>query len=630
MRPSHFIAVGITLALSMAPGMIRAAVDGGTIPVDQLGLIPLPRLVTAYENKWRLPATVHIAAPSPSESNVAGFLKRFLTRRGIHAQIVASGPVQIRLSTAAKDTQLGREGYRLRVGSNGASLSANAGQGLFYALQTFEQLFNPAKPTDNAIHEVSITDWPRYRWRGIMLDCSRHFFPVPVVEKFLRVAAHYKLNVFHWHLSDDEGWRIQIQQYPLLTQIGAWRTGSGALACPPAAPHAPRYGGYYSDAEIRQIVAFARRRGITVIPEIDIPGHCGAAMAAYPWLADSKTIPPWGTPLCPSTRTFKFLDTVFGELVSLFPGKFVHIGGDEVYLKAWSNNPIVQKLMRRKHWKSLEQVHDYFAQKMARFLITKNRRAVIWNAAAIQTLPHGTVVECWTWNSAGIASQYARLGYDVVVAQQTRLYFDWYQGDRKYEPRPTQWETTLRDTYGFNPSSEVPSSLRKRLLGIEGCLWTEMISSNHHLFYMLLPRELALAEIGWTPLKEQNYGGFVDRTKWQYLWLRANGYNFRIPQPSFQFTGNGGKVTVRRDNSHNALEIQTTSPIGLVRMRDPVPGTVIYYTLNGSIPNIRSALYHMKISVKLSPGNPVVVRGIAVDPSGRSSAPSRLVLQLDR
>ncbi len=617
------VAFGILLAMMLTGGITRAAASNGNFSVTKLGLIPLPRQVAAYKTKWQVPASVRIVAVNPAQRHVAHFLLRFLKRRGIAAKIASTGPAQITLSTSAADPQLGHEGYRLEVTRHGAALSANTGHGLFYALQTFEQLFNPAQPTDNAIHDVAITDWPRYRWRSVMLDCVRHFFPVPVVEKFIRVAAHYKLNIFHWHLTDDQGWRIEIPQYPRLTTIGAWRPNATPFCSPPAAPDGPRYGGFYTDAQIESVVNYARRRGVTVVPEIDIPGHGRAAIASYLWLADAKTMPPINTPLSPSPRTFHFLKIVFGDLVSLFPGKFIHLGGDEVNLQAWLHDPAAEQLMRQRHW-TLDQVHDYFARRLARFLASKGRRAVVWNDVPAQYLPKGAVIECWSWNSSNIVLKDARLGHDVIVAWSRRLYFNHSQGDLKYEPHPVGGIDTLRETYNFNPSSLLPKTLRQRLLGAEACLWTEAIPTAHHLFYQLLPREMALAEISWTPLKEQRYSNFVKRTARQYLWLRANHYNFRIPPPSFHFTASGSSFTATRDPSHNALDIHTASPTGLVRITDPVPGAKIYYTRNGLLPNSHSTSYTGAIALPIISGKPLVLRGVAVDPSGRSSAPSRL------
>ena len=616
---------GILAMAALTAPSVWAAESGGTISPGRLSLVPWPRNIRAYAAKWHVPRVVRILARNAAERNTAHFALRFLRTRGIHGIMTSAGPAEIVLSTRAHNIKIGDEGYHLTVKGQGADFTANTGRGLFYALQTFEQLFNPAKPTDNAIHEASITDWPRYRWRGIMLDCSRHFFPVPVVEKFLRLAAHYKLNVFHWHLSDYQGWRIQIPQYPRLTHIGAWRSNISAASFPPAGTQGPRYGGFYTDAQVRHVVAYARHRGITVVPEIDMPGHCGAAIAAYPWLAGQKTIPPVGTPLCPSPRTFKFLHIVFGDLTTLFPGPFFHLGGDEVDLSAWKGNAIVTDLMQQRHWNSFEQVHNYFARNLADFLASKHRRAVVWNDVPARGLPQSTVVECY--DNSSTAAQNARLGHDVIITSQGKLYFNFFQGNPKYESCGIATVDTLRDTYDFNPSSQLPASLHHRLLGAEGCLWTEMVSTSHALFYQILPRELALSEIAWTPLKEQNYADFVQRTAHQYLWLSAHGYPFFIPPPSFDFNAETGKSTATDHPNHTALDIETWSPTGWVHISDVVPGDRIYYTTDGTIPNNQSHRYDTALRVTLKPGHPVVIYSVAMEPSGQISAPSKLILQ---
>jgi hexosaminidase len=313
--------------------------------------------------------------------------------------------------------------------------------------------------------------------------------------------------------------------------------------------------------------------------------------------------------------------------VSLFPGRYIHLGGDEVSAQAmrvWQHDPAAEQIMRERHWSAAE-LHDYFPTKMARFLALKGRRAVVWNDVPAAGLPKRTVIECW--NSSSIVNQDARLGHDVIVADESYVYLNFFQGDPKYERNPVGTIDTLRHVYDFNPSSLLSASLRRRLLGVEGCLWGEAIPTAHHLFYQLLPREMALAEISWTPLKDQNYAHFIQRTSRQYLWLQAHHYNFRIPPPSFNFNGNGGASTATRNSLHNELDVKTASSSGLVRLTDPVPGTKIYYTLYGAMPDAQSMRYRRPISVQLSSGRPVIIRGIAVDSSGRSSAPSRLVLQ---
>jgi hexosaminidase len=620
MQKLRFAIVAGFLIMALFSSLVRAVEKRGRFSVDNLGLLPLPRHVTAYATKWQLPAKIGITADNPAERHIARFLQHFLRHRQIVADIASTGIGQIMLSTGAVNSKLGHEGYLLDVTSHGAVLSANTGHGLFYALQTFEQLFNPAKPTDNAIHEVSIMDWPRYRWRGIMLDCARYRFSVRTIKKFIRLAAHYKLNMFHWHLSDFEGWRVKIPQYPKLTQIGAYwyKNGYG--------------GGYYTQKQIREIVAYAHARYITIVPEIDVPGHCRAAIQAYPWLAGGRG----HSPLTPSRRTFQFLKTVFGDLARLFPGP-IHIGGDEVDVKAWAKDRAAHKLMRRYHWKSLQQILSYFEVKLARFLNARGHRAIIWDDpnVPVKPLPRNTIVECW--NSSTVVPIDASEGHDIMVAEAPQLYFDARQGDIKYEPWPVPWYrvVNLRTTYQFNPSELLPVSLRSRLLGAEACMWADEWAiheipkafANPHLFYQLLPRELALAEICWTPKNLQNYSSFVSRTSPQYSWLRKHHYYFRMPQPSFRVFCDGGHTSRTHDLNHNALIVNTTSNFANVLVSDPVPETLFYYTLNGAIPDVQSVRYRSPLHLQIIPGKPVIVRVVAIDPFGRTSAPAKLILK---
>ncbi|MGC8560278.1 MAG: beta-N-acetylhexosaminidase [Phycisphaerae bacterium] len=600
------------------------------ISADSLSLIPMPRHITVYKATWSVPTLVKIKADRKSQRRSANFLAAFLKRRGIEARVVRSGPAPISFLQIKNDPELGHEGYRLDVRSDGAVLEASAGPGYFYALQTFEELFNSARCSNHAIHEVTIADHPRYRWRGIMLDCSRHFFTPPVVKQFIRLAAHYKLNIFHWHLTDDQGWRIEIPQYPRLTGIGAWRAGTEVGGNPHDINHR-RYGGFYTDAQIRQIVAYAARRYVTVVPEIDIPGHCTAALAAYPWLAAGngpfQVREIWGisnVPLSPSRRTFDFLDTVFGDLTQIFPGRFIHLGGDEVSaaaMKAWAQDPVAERIMQKQHW-TPERLHDYFPTRIARFLAARGRRAVVWNDVPAKSLPHNTVIECW--NSSGIVAHDAALGHDVIVANEGRLYFNFCQGDPRYEPHPLNSIITLRDVYDYNPSSLLPRSLRPRLLGAEACLWSERIATARHLFYQALPREMALAEICWTPRQKQNYAGFLRRSGGQYTWLMRHHYNFCIPQPQGEFVPETGHAAAKRVPARNLITYQTSSATGLIRLHDSIPGAVIRYTLNGTVPMETSPQYRRPISVSITPKVPVVVRSIAFLKSGRCSAPARL------
>jgi hexosaminidase len=331
-------------------------------------------------------------------------------------------------------------------------------------------------------------------------------------------------------------------------------------------------------------------------------------------------------PLSPGPRTFHFLDTVFGDLTSLFPGRYIHLGGDEVSQRAmqvWDSDPTAASMMRQRHW-TAARLHDYFPTKMAQFLASKDRRAVVWNDVPAENLPPSTIIECW--NSSSIAAKDAKLGHDVIVANMGRLYFNFCQGDARYEPHAIKPVITLREVYHFNPSALLPPKLRPRLLGVEACLWSERIATARHLFYQALPRELALAEIAWTPLKRQNYRNFIRRTGGQYRWLEAEHYNFRIPPPSMRFTGPGAKAGLMRVPNKNLVTVRTAAHHGVVRIMEPVPATALYYTLDGSRPTVESHRYRGPVAVNFIPGKPAEIRSIAVTRSGRISAPSQLMV----
>jgi hexosaminidase len=424
---------------------------------------------------------------------------------------------------------------------------------------------------------------------------------------------------------------VQIPQYPKLTQIGAWRPGSELDGNPNDISH-KRYGGFYTDAQIQQIVAYARRRYVTIVPEIDIPGHCTAALAAYPWLAAAKgpfhVRIRWGVsnvPLSPARRTFRFLDAVFGYLTRLFPGHYIHLGGDEVSrraLQVWAHNPIAARLMRQRHW-TVERLHDYFPAKMAQYLAAKGRRAVVWDDVPAKNLPHNTIIECW--NSSSIVTKDASLGHDVIVAECNRLYLNYCQGDPRFEPHAIVPAITIRQVYHFNPSALLPKALRSRLLGIEACLWSERIATARHLFYQALPREMAFAEIAWTPLKKQYYRGFVHRTSRQYLWLSTAHYNFRMPPPSIRCRG--GRATLTRVPERNLVVCHTASNHEMVQMMEPVPGAAIYYTRSGAIPTVHALRYRKPFAILVGTGKRQLISSIAITPSGASSAPSRMMVE---
>jgi hexosaminidase len=566
------------------------------MPSDAIGFIPLPRSVQISGGSYALPSMVTIRASSAAERNVADFARQFLATRGIAATIdPAASAAQFRLDANAHDAHLGSEGYRLEVSGGGVRILANAGAGLFYGLQTLEQLFLAG--SSNAIPNANIVDRPEYGWRGISLDVGRHFFPVDVVEKYIDVAAHYKLNIFHWHLTDDQGWRIEIKRYPRLAQIAACRDAS-QIGADRTMFDGRRYCGYYTQDQIRDVVAFAKQRYVTIVPEIEMPGHSAAVLAAYPELAcrpgEHHVRETWGISadiVCPSEAAFTFYDNVLSEVVDLFPGPYVHVGGDEVPKKAWAGSRVVAQLMAREQLSSLTAVQNYFDRRIERFLAAKGRRTVGWDNILAGVSSRAIIT---SFRGARGAIRAAQAGNDVVMTPDGPLYFDAYQSFSNDEPLAIGGPaSTLQDVYEYYPTpGDLTAFAARHVIGAEGSMWTEYIPTPEHLFYMLLPRELALSEIAWDSPRIKNWESFLRRTSPQYAWFDANGYTYRIPEPTFW--------------AHD----------GVLEIHDLVPDAQIVYTTDGSRPNERSKRYVAPLHLSVTK---LPVFAAAITPSGRMS-----------
>jgi len=600
------------------------------IPADSLGIVPQPRSITAYAATYTLPRTIGIAASSPDERNVAEFAIEFLRGRGIAASIVpAAARAELRLSaSAANRVQTSREGYVLHVNGDGMSISASDGAGLFYGLQTLEQIF-PVAGT-NAIHYADITDAPAFAWRGIHLDVSRHFYGVPVVERYIDLAAHYKLNTFHWHLTDDQGWRIEIKRYPRLTQIGSCRAGTQVDKDPTDIDHV-RYCGFYTQTQIRQVVAYAKQRYVTIVPEIEMPGHSTAALAAYPQYACSpgpfEVSGIWGVTseiYCPTERTFTFLANVLSEVASLFPSTYVHVGGDEVPKEAWRKSAFVHVLMRREHLKTYNEVQGYFERRVELELNHMGRRMVGWDEILDGGVTRTATVMSWRGDAGGVKA--AKRGNDVVMSPDGPLYFDAYQGDENDEPEAIGNLSTPQMVYDYNPTPpSLDAQQARHVLGVQGNLWTEYIAKQNYLFYMLLPRELALSEIAWTPMPQKSWDSFAARSSLQYAWLDAHRYNYRIPNPTFVTN-----AILRMSNvspSVRTVSAETDASSVDVAIQDQLPGAIIHYTTDGSAPHKTSPQFSGALHYALQPGQVIVINALAVLPNGRASTPSALILR---
>jgi len=365
---------------------------------------------------------------------------------------------------------------------------------LFYGIQTVKQLVKFDSTTQRYyIPGCTITDYPQYSYRGMHLDVCRHFFSKEVVKQYIDTLSKYRVNYFHWHLTDDQGWRLEIKKYPKLTEAGAWRTEKDGS----------RYGGYYTQADIKEIVQYAAERHVTIIPEIEMPGHSSAAIAAYPWLscnAESITVPNrWGIfkdIYCPTDSTFQFLRDVLDEVCALFPGPYIHIGGDEVPKDQWKKSPVVKNLMQREPLKNYEQVQHYFMRTMEQYLLTKGKRSMGWGEVTRGGMSDSLIVMSWRGKLAGIKA--ARKGNQVVMAPRFYCYFDYPQTWK--EKKAAWWMTrnTANKVSQFNPQSSLLSAAQnKKVLGAEATLWTEYVTDEKQLWHQLQPRLKVFSRVLW-------------------------------------------------------------------------------------------------------------------------------------
>jgi len=449
----------------------------------------------------------------------------------------------ILLTTSGANSALGTEGYELTVTPKLVVIRAPTQAGLFYGVQTLLQLLPPEILSSNVVAGkvwqapcVKIEDQPRFGWRGLMLDVSRHFYNKQEVEALLDVMALHKLNTFHWHLVDDQGWRIEIKKYPKLTSVGAWRSGVGfGLPESSTTAYGPdgRYGGFYTQDDIREVVAYAQKLHITIIPEIEMPGHSLAALTAYPEYGTGKgpfEIPTKGgvnpgiySPA--NEQTFQFLDDVLSEVFQLFPSKYIHIGGDEVPKGPWKNDVASQALMKREGLKNEEELQSWFVRRIEKYVNSQGKTLIGWSEILQGGLAQNAVVMDWIGGGKEAASQ----GHDVVMTPTSNCYFDYYQSrDQESEPRAIGGFLPLKKVYDFEP---IPAGLapesEKHVLGAQGNVWTEYIPNLRHVEYMTFPRLTALSEVAWSPKEAKDYTNFLSRLKTDELRLDELGVNYR-------------------------------------------------------------------------------------------------------
>jgi hexosaminidase len=453
-----------------------------------------------------------------ADVSLSVFLDEFLKTKDAEAKRKARKkgfPVKL-VVTSLKDDQLGDEGYKLSVSKKGISIQANAEAGLFYGIQTLIQLTNL---NSEMVPYVEITDYPRFGYRGLHLDVCRHIFPVEFVKKYIDLMAKHKFNRFHWHLTDDQGWRIEIKKYPKLQQIAAYRNGT-------VIGHAGhsntydniRYGGFYTQVEVKEVIAYAAARYVTIIPEIEMPGHAVAAIAAYPELGcrgdqiqTERTFGVFDPIFCAGQEsTFTFLQDVLTEVADLFPGSYIHIGGDEAPKTRWKECPHCQTRIKDNNLKDEHELQSYFINRMEKFLNSKGKQIIGWDEILEGGLAPNATVMSWRGEEGGIAA--AKLKHNVIMTPGNWCYFDHLQDTAKTEPLSIGGLTPVREVYTYEPlPAQLNADETKYILGAQANLWTEYILSPQHAEYMAYPRACALAEVVWSPKESRDYINFLQR-----------------------------------------------------------------------------------------------------------------------
>ena len=508
--------------------VLAIALGGDSIPA----IVPRPAHVTVQPGAFALNAGT-VVVTDRSLRGLGELLGDYLfPATGLRLAVRIAAPAGTQVISIRIDTSLARlgdEGYRLDVGRSRVAIRAYRAAGAFYGIETLRQLLPPAifrqaelPGVAWSIPAIAIEDVPRFAWRGVHLDVARHFMPKEFVKKVIDLAALHKLNRFHWHLTDDQGWRLEIKQYPRLTQVGAWRRQT-IIGRPDQDSTKWRFdgqphGGFYTQDDIREIVAYARARFVTIVPEIEMPGHSQAAIAAYPELGNrGDTLPvwtAWGVDeniLNPGDATVLFYQNVLSEVMALFPGRWIHIGGDEAPKTQWKASPLAQARIRELGLKDENELQSWFTHRMDEFLTAHGRRLVGWDEILEGGLAPNAVVMSWRGVDGGIAA--ARAGHDVVMAPGSHTYFDHYQSaDTVAEPLAIGGYLPLDTVYAFEP---VPTALTaneaRYVLGAQGQLWTEYIPDPKRAEYMVFPRVCALAEVLWTPREERDYVDFIRR-----------------------------------------------------------------------------------------------------------------------
>lgn len=555
---------------------------------EQLPLIPKPKSTLLGKGSYTITAKTTIQAAKNSFE--ANYLKELIkTQTGLDLMITSKNSSNsIQLIVKSPDTTVfNKEYYELISSPNKIVITAFSNQGIFYGIQTLSQLISLQKSSEIQVPCVTIVDQPHYAWRGMHLDCARHFFPKEFIKKYIDYLAMYKMNTFHWHLTDDQGWRIEIKKYPKLTEVGAYRNGSMVGHYSDQKFDDKRYGGFYTQDDIKEIVAYANQRHITVVPEIEMPGHAVAALAAYPQY--SCTGGPfevgkiWGVlddVFCPKDETFTFLENILSEVIDLFPSKYIHIGGDECPKVRWKACPKCQQRMKTENLKDEHELQSYFIQRIEKFVNAKGRKIIGWDEILEGGLAPNAAVMSWRGTEGGIAA--AKEKHYVVMSPGSHCYFDHYQGEPRNEPIAFGGYTPVEKVYSFNPTpKELSADEAQYILGAQANLWSEYIETPSHVEYMIFPRMLALSEVVWGTSNPDKFPDFQNRMIQHFAIFDKKGINYS--KSIYQIT-----TKVKPSISGNGI---------LFELKSASNSNGIRYTTDGSNPSLSSTLYTNPIEI---------------------------------
>lgn len=557
-------------------------------------IIPLPVKITTKSGHFHLRSSTVIQTDlhNPELLRLAGFFADKVHFGGGPAFSVKAadqrGKNVIILRLGKDIPEIGSEGYHLSINRKRVLLEANTTRGIFYGLQSLFQLLPPDVETSREISSkghwktacLEIIDYPRFSYRGLHLDVCRHFFPIAFIKEYIELLSIYKMNTFHWHLTDDQGWRIEIKKYPLLTQVGSIRKGT-QVAKSDAIDDKP-YGGFYTQDEIRDVIKYATEHYINIIPEIEMPGHAVAALTAYPRFSctggpfEVRTM--WGVSddvFCPGKdSTFLFIQDILSEVMQIFPYQYIHIGGDEVPKSRWTKCPLCQQRIKEQGLNDENELQSYFVQRIEKFLKANGRKLIGWDEILEGGLAPEATVMSWRGLEGGITA--AKQGHDVIMTPGEYCYFDHLQADPSYEPLAIGGYTNLKKVYSLEPApAELTATEARHILGAQGNLWTEYIEKGDHAIYMAYPRAMALAEVDWSPKETRDWPGFINRLEQHFIRLDHKGVNY---------------CKSLFDVSINTVPL-TGSPGMNVALSTDWQGVDIRYSLDGSDPGLNSPQY---------------------------------------